>query len=685
MPARLRPGRFSPAFARNLARSRLSWHPPIWPLIWPLRPRERPMRDDESDLTDPDAGAKPSNAEPEPSPEPGPAAWVGAAGVSGEHVIAGERAPRLHWALMILGPIGLAVAILSSLWSSSQQVERSVNVQVEETWAAGEQLAIRTQLVDGGFEPIEDATVSLAVVAGGERRELAQLDRVAPGFSQGRFEVPELPAGEAELLVHFEPGPNSKLEPFDETIPVTIVADREQVKVGRQVVSEHMLQWADDTDPQPEGVRIDLRPAGRLLAGFDNTLFVRVTDPAGKPWKPAAPTPAAPTPETKPTEPEPTEPAEIPARVQVLLVSGEFDGKLGKSEGSPIVFEGPLDSLGLASFSGVLASDVVRFEVRLLGDPTNPKRRLRFVSHAGTVRVRASTDLAHPGHPVAIAVEAISARKPVYVDAHGPTGAWLDSFTPPLQVPQEREWTIPASFIDVAKARTTTLIQFEAYQSTLRPEDSSALARVQVVGVDTTPREWIAALVAAQRAQLSLPRVDKEFEVGREKAYLTLVETHFEDDQAAADEAAVARTRAFLIGSLEAIVHGPPQALNTRAREDETLAAFKRRWTVGVRWFLLGGGGLFIVVMSAMVWRNQRRLEIQTSAALGLAAGRKRDPLAGEPVELESEDEELLADQSLSLLRSRREILARGVFTIALMVAALALTVAMLEALVWEY
>ncbi len=632
------------------------------------------MQDDPSDPSEPSA----ASAAPT---EPAIADWAGASGVSGEHVIAGERAPRLHWALMILGPIGLAIAIVLSLWSSSRQIERSVNIQVDETWTPGEQLAVRTQIVGGDLQPLEAKTrVSLALVDGGGRtHELTELVDVAPGLAQGSFGVPKLEPDElargAELVVHFEP---AQLEPFDERLPITLVPERKP-GVGHQVISKHMLQWADDTDEQPAEVRIDLRPAGRLLAGFDNELFVRVTDPAGKPWKP---------------KPEGT-----PATIQVLLISGEFGGKIGKLDDSPVVYEGPVDALGLARFFGKLTSDVVRFEVRLIGeqdiaalapepgtqpaqapdaqpaapdeprDFSGPKRRLRFVSHAGTVRIHASTNLAHPGDPVTVAVEAISARKPVFVDVHGPTGAWLDSFTPPLVVPQEREWTIPAGIPATAKAG---IVQFEAYQSTLRPEDSSALARVQLVPTTVTPAASIAALVERQREQLSLPRVDKQFEIGRERAYLTEVEKA----AATLDEAGVERTRAFLLGSLEAVVHGPPQALNTRAREDETLAAFKRRWTLGIRWFLLGGGVLFIVVMSTMVWRNQRRVETQTSKALGLVAGSPDAPRI---------DDEALADQSLAIMRSRREVLARGLFTIALMIAALLLTIAMLESLVWEY
>ncbi|HVI03276.1 MAG TPA: hypothetical protein VM869_31485, partial [Enhygromyxa sp.] len=395
----------------------------------------------------------------------------------------GERAPRLHWALMILGPIGLAIAIMSSLWSSSRQVERSVNIQVESTWAPGEQLAVRTQILDGQLAPLEpDTAVSLeAVDAEGQHHALAELESVGPGLSQGSFTVPELALGEGELSVHYAPALATGLEPFDERLPITVVGEREQGK-GRQVVSGHILQWADDTDPQPPEVRIDLRPAERLLAGFDNELFVRVTDPAGKPWRPKR--------------------EGAPANIQVLLISGEFAGEIGKSEQPPVLYEGPLDQLGLARFHGELRSDVVRFEVRLIGDAelaalmpappiegqppvaepppaeppvaqppaekskyySGPKRRLRFVSHAGTVRVRASTNFAHPGDAVMVSIEAISARKPAFVDVHGPDGAWIDTFTPPLQVPQEREWTIPAG-IGEGAGKAGAVIQFEAYQT----------------------------------------------------------------------------------------------------------------------------------------------------------------------------------------------------------------------------
>jgi hypothetical protein len=597
--------------------------------------------------------------------------------------------------LVVLGPVGLAVSIMTSLWNSGRHVERSVNVQVETHWVAGEQLAIRTQVVDYDLEPLADLSgVELRYIdAGGVTHELGELVEISEGLAQGVLPVPTLAPGPGELVLHYVTNPDSRVDAFDEHLPVEILETRSD-EAGRLVISENMLQWADDTDEQPAGVRIDLRPDGRLLAGFHNRLFVRVTDVAGKPWKPAAGEP----------------------RIQVLLASGEFGGLIGDTERPPVLYDGPVDALGLASIEGELRSEAVRFEIRLVGDVeiaaakaaaepkpvgappveappveappgsppeqapaqppppaspylSGPKRRLRFVSHAGTVRVIASTDFVHPGDEITITVDAISARRPAFVDIHGPSGVWFDTVTPPLLVPQEYKFEVPRDLgWDLSK---DPFIQFEAYQSTLRPEDSSAIARIQLGPAKGIRRDSFAPLLERQREQLSLPRIDGEFEIGRERTYLSHVETII--GGTTASEAEVERARAFLIGSLAAVVHGPPQALNTRAREDVDMATSKRNWTLAVRWFLLGGGGLFIFVMVVMVWRNQRTLERQTTEALGFVPGTKLP------------DNEMFADHSLALKRARREMIGRGLLTIGIMTAALLMTVYLLESLVWEY
>ncbi|MFV8751064.1 hypothetical protein ACNOYE_11020 [Nannocystaceae bacterium ST9] len=593
------------------------------------------------------------------SDESRPADWVQAAGVSGEPMVE-DKPPRLHWALIVAGPIGLACAVVLSMWSSSRRVEHSVDVQVDARWQAGERLALRTQVLGGDLRPYERALeVDAALLDDqGVRHELGSLTEVGTGLAQAELEVPALPPGSAELHLRYQP---EQRPAFEEVVAIELVEAR-AIEAGEQVIVGSNLQWADDTDPQPQDVRIDLRFAGRVVAGFRNHVFVRVTDVQGKPWAPK----------------------DRPAEVQVRLLSGEWTNVVGKTDDPPIVHEGPLDRLGLADFSGVLTSDVVRFEVRLpAADPppavdpplapapapapptpaapafAGPKRALRFVSHAGTVHVMTSQEFARPGDTLKVEVEAISGRKPVFVDVHAPDGSWIASFTPPLIVPQDREWTIPATLGE-------GFLQFESYQSVSSPEDSAAIARVQIAAGDRGSRKTLDPLIERQREQLALPRTDKQFDVARERAYL--------DALAAAklDPEEVMRARSFLIGSLEPVVFGPPVALDTRAREVQTLADSQANWVLGIRWFLFGGGGLFIGLLAALVWRHQSRFEAQSNRALGLGAGES------------ALDDETFADQSLAITRARQEILVRGAVTIGIMIAMLIITIMMLESLVWS-
>ena len=124
---------------------------------------------------------------------------------------------------------------------------------------------------------------------------------------------------------------------FEERIPVQIVEHR-QTRRGEHTLPGSTQQWAEDTDEQPEGVRIDLRTDGRLLAGFRNVFWVRVTDPEGRPRAGA---------------------------VEVELVSGELGGKVGNPDAPLAYASGSLDSSGLFRFTGDLTSEVIRLEVVL--------------------------------------------------------------------------------------------------------------------------------------------------------------------------------------------------------------------------------------------------------------------------------------------------------------------------------
>ena len=256
--------------------------------------------------------------------------------------------------VMVLVPLGLAVDIWLSLWVSYQHVTHSVAVQVETHWQAGERLAARAQLVDHDLAGIDDVAVTSSFTdAAGQTFDLGALSAIEDGgLNQGGFEVPARVAeGSGRLRIHFAGRlPDGEPVALDEELEIRVGGDR-KAKTAVHTIAASMLQWADDTSKQPEGLRIDLVPSGRLLAGFENTILVRVTDPKGMPLERA---------------------------VSVRLVSGEFDGKggpgefeLGKGKEAPLVFAGRTDALGLASFSGALQSDVVRFEVTL-DDPSSP-------------------------------------------------------------------------------------------------------------------------------------------------------------------------------------------------------------------------------------------------------------------------------------------------------------------------
>lgn len=568
-----------------------------------------------------------------------------------------EDRSRFHRALVILAPLGLALDIVLSLWVSYMHVSRSANVQVETQWVAGERLAVRAQLVDERLGNVEGTHAKLSVSQGGTEHDLGELASAEHrGLAQGIFEVPALEAGDAQLQVELL-APN--YEPMSETIPIEVVEARD-TRQGEHTISTSMLQWADDTDEQPEQLRIDLRPFGRLLAGFDNEFFARVTDPDGKPWV---------------------------GPVSVVLVHGEFAGEVGNEEDPPVLYEGKTDSLGLVSVGGLLTSDVIRIEVRVHeeapvegappADPPNGddggedggeeggadppeaparaepiKRRFRYVSFPGGVRVDVPTIAATPGATLKVHPHSLRRNRPIFVDFHDPTGTWVDTIMPPaVSGEAEREWTLPPQVRE-------GFVQVEAYHYTNDPGEGTSLARIYVSEKHPASAESLEPLIAKQKKQLAVDRIDKEFDVERERKYL--------DHLAAAklSPIEVRTARRWLVGSLPIEVHGPPSALMTRLRDETALKERKVAWTMALRWFLLGGGALFILIFAVSVWRADREGAVALAGAL-------EDP---------DGDAQEIAEK---LLTARRSMLFRGGIVVGIMVATLILTVMLMESLVW--
>jgi len=553
---------------------------------------------------------------------------------------------------------------------SGWHVEHSAIVQVDTLWRPGEHIALRAHVQTGEGIGIPGATTQASLVRGDQSVMLAELaDVTGHGSAQGTLEVPAWAPGPAELVLTIAGG-NQK---FTERVPVRLDPAPE-ARRGTVTVSSSIKNWADDTEPQPEKLRIALRPLGRLAAGFENTLLVRVTDPEGKPY---------------------VGPAEV------RLVDGEFGALRANSDAPPVVFHGDTDPQGLLRFDGELSTDVVRFEVRVAAPAQTPcskcaatatdvkrvtgvaaspgttattagattagattagattaellgTRKFRLVSFAGAVRVTAEPLALRVGPSLASKLEikarALRAKKAVFIDVHGPDGAWIDTLSPVTGPEPPRAWS--------ATGLAPGFLQIEAYQFTTSPGESAALARVQLTDVDPDSDAALAPLFVAQRGLLAIGRVEKGFDRELEGKYLDAIE---KAEVAAVD---VPLARAWLLGTLPVEVLGPPLALSTLPREQAELSARKRSWATGLRWFLLGGGGVFLLVTLLLIVLSHRR-----------AAGKLAREIHGEGA---------TAAIAREIAQAQRTVLLRAVALVVTMACGLVLTVVVLDKLLWN-
>ncbi len=524
---------------------------------------------------------------------------------------------------VIGGPLGLLTAMLVGLWVAQLHVRHSVIVQMDETWVPGRQLAVRSQVLDRDQHGIEGVNVSVSITADdGHEHPLVELESVSRGgVAQGAFVVPDLPPGPAPVSLRYTA---PSITSFVESVEVTVAEERENRK-ATHTISASTLQHGDDTDPQPEGLRIAARPAGRLIAGFSNRVLVRVTEEDGHPW--AGP-------------------------VEIVLSDGEYMGFRGKRDDPPRLALGSTNSLGLIGLEGPLASEVLRLEVRVLGAENSRvthSRRFRFVSYAGAVQVDADSLAVGRQQPTKVHARGLSAKRPVFVDVYDASGAWIDTFRPPVAGSEPpREWAPPR--LDPG------LVQLEAYHFTNAPGESAAMARLQIVDGDVLTQTSLNSLIELQREQLMLPRIERDYDEAHERAYLEAVE------KATLTMEEVKVARAWLLGTLPVTIYGPPTALTTRPREDAALAARKHAWKIALRWFLLGGGGLFLLIMTVAMVASH------TNAARTILRNLSNISDDGDRAVMEAH-----------VRLARRGALLRGVGVLGVMAGGLVLTVLMLE------
>jgi hypothetical protein len=464
------------------------------------------------------------------------------------------------------GPAGLLVALLVGLWAARLHVDHYVVVHTDSTWQPGGTAVVRSQVRDGAGDGVRDVLVSARLRAGGEEHELGALDPVtAAGVTQLVARVPASAPGPASLVLRYE---MQGAEPFTEEVPLALAPVPE--RRARDTISTHSLQWADDSDPQPSGAWLVARPAGRVVAGFDNEFFVRVTHPDGSPRQ---------------------------GPVEVVLVDGDFAGQRGDAAAPPRLLRGETDRLGLARLRGHLASDVLRLEVRVLapGDErVLQRRRQRFVSYSGAVEVRVGQTLLAPDEATEVHARGLGGKREVLVDVFSPGGAWVETFHPPFSGAElPRAWTPPSG--------APGLWQLEAYHFANAPGESAAIARLQVEGTDPRSRASLDLLLRLQRERLGTARVEKGFSAEHEGAYLDAIgRLELQPEE-------VETARAFLLETLPVAVYGPALALTTREREEQAVVGRRALYKQLLRWFLLGGGGVFLAIMASVAALEARR------------------------------------------------------------------------------
>ena len=581
------------------------------------------------------------------------------AGEAGASAAADSRLTRVAMLLPVIGaPAGLAFAILASLMISGWRVQHAAIVQVDTLWQPGDRAALRVHVQAGDGSGIAGAKVRASLTRGAQSIALAELTEVTDkGSLQATVTAPDWPAGDAALVLEID-APGAE---FREVVPIRLDAGGAGRR-GTVTVSSSIKNWADDTEPQPEALRIALRPVGRLAAGFENTLLVRVTDPEGRPHV---------------------------GPVEVRVLDGEFVLR-GGSERAALI--GMTDAQGLLRFDGQLNTDVVRFEVRV-GKPEVAEadakvvkaegakkvvkaegaveakdagaveaveaevlgaRKFRLVSFAGAVRVTAEPLALRVGAglegSLEITARALRARKAVFIDVHGPGGRWIDTLTPVTGPEPPRAWS--------TAGLGPGFLQIEAYQFTTSPGESAALARVQLTSEEPDTDAALAPLFAEQRALLEVGRVEKGFDRALEAKYLDAIEG------AEIARAEVPLARAWLLGTLPVEVLGPPLALTTLPREQADLVARRQRWASGLRWFLLGGGGLFLLTTLLLIVVSHRR-----------AAARLTGEIHGEGA---------TAAIAREIAQAQRAVLLRALALVVTMALGLVLTVVVLDKLLWN-
>lgn len=471
----------------------------------------------------------------------------------------------------------------------------------------------------------------------GSRHSLGRVAPVAGGkVLQTNLVVPQASPGPARLEWSIE-GERGQQDFGARSVPVEITrAEPEAVAV----------LWASATtsareephERQPEGHTIDLRPGGRLLAGFDSTLWLRVGDAQAQPE---------------------------PMHYEMSLISGEFAGQRAERGRAVVLQSGKTDGMGLALLEGRLDSEAVRMRVRICAEACAEsgdvaERSFFFASRPGGVQLYADPQqLSGPlGRKLALRSQSLSARRPVFVDLHAPGGRWAATTAQPVP-PGDARFQL-----DLPNVGPQGVWQLEASHAGRAEDAATALWRTYVPPAQASPGDVARNLLTLQRSDIEEMQLEARRE-SDERTRLAGLEATIEGLEARAEGGRESwpRLHRYLLETLAVRIYGSPTPHDTLAPAREALAQKKQRWTRGLRAFMAIGGTLYILAFAWVVWANYRQLERAMTHALG-------DGHSGE------------AD---TILIGRRALALRGVLAVAFVAATVVLIVAMMESFVWQH
>jgi hypothetical protein len=523
--------------------------------------------------------------------------------------------PWLLRAWIVVGPLGLLVILMLAFWIAGFGVRSSVIVQADPEWTAGGTAAVRVQLLDGARSGVAGVHAQASLVRDGTALARQRLEPVAAtGFAQGRFELEDVTPGPADLVVDIS-APDGRTRA--ERIPLMI--GHAPSRAAADTYSTSIAQRGDDTDPQPANARLDVFPDIRVNAGFENAFWIRTLEPTGAPH---------------------------PGRVDVRLVSGEFRGHRGETRAPPLIETLTTDAAGLALLRGELALDVIRLKV---ATSSGIARAVRHVSFAGSVQLDVEPRFARPGDEVSLLVRALRDDRPLVVDVHAPSGAWIDTLGPYTPGQPNLSWRVPE------RPDVHGMLQFEAYAWTNAPGESTAVARLYVLapGEDDPLRRLVSL---AERA-LEKPRIDRHFDPDLERRYLAALRSARLDDDARR------AASGFLLATLPVAVYGPGAATSTWQRDVEAVQAKREIWKQRVR-IALGVGALVFVVTFVIAMGQALR---DTTRRVGAVLDGLDDAMRG------------------TILRdARRTLVVRGIVIGAFVVGSMILVLSVIEGVLWH-